>query len=97
LIITEFAVADWKAKHVNENKFTAAQVLAFMKSVLPWLEAQDWIIGYAWYPFPIDSAAGTCSALFHKDGTLTDLGLYYSEFNAAATSIQANGAGVAEF
>jgi hypothetical protein len=97
VIITEFAVADWKAKSVDENKFSTAQVLAFMKNVLPWLEEQDWVIGYAWYPFPIESRAGACSALFHKDGTLTECGLYYSEFNAIRISSQATGAGIAEF
>ena len=35
ILITEFAVADWKAKQVEDNRFKPAHVLAFMKAVLP--------------------------------------------------------------
>lgn len=77
LLITEFAPADWKAKSPEKNRHNPAKVLAFMKDVLPWMEEQDWIAGYAWFPFGIDSRVGTCSALFDKDGNLTACGRYY--------------------
>ena len=48
LIITEMAVVDWTAKDKTpaDNKHTPEAVLRFMKQVLPWMEEQDWILGY---------------------------------------------------
>ena len=78
LLITEFAVADWKTGgDLSKNRHSAAEVLAFMKEVLPWLEKQDWILGYAWFSFNDDAPAGHSSALFDKKGRLTPLGPYY--------------------
>jgi Glycosyl hydrolase catalytic core len=48
------------------------------------LEAQDWIVGYAWFSFDIDSPAGTCSALFDKNGELTACGRYYASVSPSA-------------
>ncbi len=79
LLITEFGVADWKTlDKVSKNQFTQAQVLKFMKELLPWLERQDWIAGYAWFPFRIESEHGRTSALFNADGSLNALGRYYA-------------------
>jgi len=78
LLITEFAPADWNAKTVDKNKHTRAKVLDFAKQILPWMEAQDWIAGYAWYSFQVSEAVGTSSALFDASGKLTPLGLYYA-------------------
>lgn len=83
LIITEMAVADWTAKDKTpaDNKHTPEEVLSFMKQVLPWMEEQDWILGYAWFPFDILRPVGTSSALFDEDEKLTALGEYYSTFH----------------
>lgn len=85
LLITEFAVADWQAmrKSPKDNRHTRKAVLDFMKKVLPWMEQQDWIAGYAWFPFAHDSAQGTCSALFDAKGKLTALGRYYKSVSAS--------------
>lgn len=78
LLITEFAVADWKTGgDISKHRFTPVQVLVFMKEILPWMERQDWILGYAWFPFKIDSSCGTSSALFDAENNLTALGRYY--------------------
>lgn len=77
LLITEFAPADWKAKTPQANRHSPERVLAFMKEVLPWIEEQEWIAGYAWFSFGIDSCAGNSSALFGSDGRLTACGRYY--------------------
>jgi hypothetical protein len=78
LLITEFAVADWKTGgDIRKNRYSQAQVLAFMKEMLPWMERQDWILGYAWFSFEMDSPQGTSSALFDADNKLTALGRYY--------------------
>jgi hypothetical protein len=78
LLITEFAVADWKTGgDIKKNRHNPAAILAFMKEVIPWLEEQDWILGYAWFSFKPDSAPGAPSALFDKDGNLTACGRYY--------------------
>ncbi len=78
LLITEFAVADWNTgKDISKHRYTQAQVLQFMKELLPWMVRQDWIAGYAWFSFDPSSAAGTSSALFDADGNLNALGRYY--------------------
>ena len=79
LLITEFAPADWKAKgNFRKNHHTPANVLAFAKEILPWMEKQDWIAGYAWFSFGIYTPQGYTSALFDADGNLTALGRYYT-------------------
>jgi hypothetical protein len=49
-----------------------------MKNVLPWMEKQNWIAGYAWFSFGIHEAVGTSSSLFDQNGKLTPLGHFYS-------------------
>ena len=78
LLITEFSPADWGARKVSDNDHSPEAVLEFMKDVLPWMEKQDWIAGYAWFSFEQHEAVGTSSALFDKDGKLTVLGRYYA-------------------
>jgi hypothetical protein len=78
LLVTEFAPADWTATSIADHQFTDAKVLAFMKQVLPWLEATPWIAGYAWFSFERSSPAGTSSALFNPDGGMTTCGRYYA-------------------
>lgn len=78
LLITEFAPADWQTGgDVRKNRHTPADVLKFMKETLPWMEAQEWIAGYAWFSFRIDAPPGTSSALFDEAGNLTACGRYY--------------------
>ena len=78
LLVTEFAPADWRAKTPAQNRHSKESVLAFMKDVLPWMERQNWIAGYAWFSFGQHEAVGTSSALFDKDGNLTTCGKYYA-------------------
>jgi hypothetical protein len=78
LLLTEFAPADWTALTPADNKWSQANVLAFMKEVLPWLEEQDWIEGYAWFSFEQSFAAGTSSALFDLNGDQTTIGKFYA-------------------
>lgn len=80
ILITEFAVADWSATTVNDNKYKPEQVLDFMKEVLPWLEQNDMVLGYAWFQSGIDSPQGWSGAFYDKDGQLTELGEYYMNF-----------------
>lgn len=78
LLVTEFGVADWATLDgVSKNRYSAAQVLKFMKEVLPWMERQEWIAGYAWFPYKVDSPHGTSSALFDAKGDLNALGRFY--------------------
>lgn len=78
LLITEFAPADWKTGgDITKHKHKPEAVLKFMKEVLPWMEEQEWIAGYSWFSFNIDSPQGTSSALFDKEGNLTACGRFY--------------------
>jgi Glycosyl hydrolase catalytic core len=78
LLVTEFAVTDWSAKTVDDNKWTETMVLNFMKGVIPWLEATPWITGYSWFSFRTINAPGTSAALFDEEGELTTCGRYYT-------------------
>lgn len=78
ILVTEFALADWTAKKVSENKISKADTLEFMKEAVYWLETQSWIVGYAWFSFDVTHPAGTNSALFNDNGTLTTLGKFYA-------------------
>ena len=78
ILITEFACANWKTGgKFAKNKFTPKRVLEFMKDVLPWLEKQDWVAGYAWYSFMLKEPPGYGSALIDEKGNLTACGRYY--------------------
>ena len=79
LWITEFAVADWKANSIAENKHTAKSVQEFMKAVLPKLDRLKYVHRYAWFSAsPSDPHLGS-SALFNEDGSLTELGEIYAK------------------
>lgn len=78
ILVTEFALADWTAKKVADNKISKAATLKFMKEALYWLETQSWITGYAWFSFDASDPVGTNSALFTENGTLTTLGKFYA-------------------
>ncbi len=77
ILITEFAPADWEARNLAQNRHKSHMVLAFMKEVLPWLERQDWVAGYAWFSFEHNQAVGHTSSLYDKNGNLTACGRYY--------------------
>jgi len=77
LLVTEFSPADWEARKLSQNRHKSEYVLAFMKEVLPWLERQDWIAGYAWFSFEHNQAVGHTSSLYDKNGKLTACGRYY--------------------
>lgn len=77
LLITEFALADWGARTPAENSIQREEVLEFLKDVLPWMERQNWIAGYAWFSFENDDPHGSPSALFDRAGNLTTNGRFY--------------------
>jgi hypothetical protein len=78
--ITEFAVADWKAKTLSENKYSNKEVLQFMKDVLPRLDSLSFVERYAWFSAKSTSSATGTSALFNPDGSLTELGKFYADY-----------------
>ena len=78
--ITEFAVGDWQAKNVQQNRHKPDQVLKFMEKVLPGLQKRDYIEKFAWFPpSPSHKNLGT-SALYKNNGQLTKLGEFYRDF-----------------
>lgn len=91
--ITEFAVADWSAKGKSgSNRYSEEEVLAFMKSVLPELEKRQYVERYAWFGagnHALTHEQVRTSRLFEKDGTLTPLGKYYSQFTAESSNTSA--------
>jgi len=77
--ITEFAVGDWNAKTVAENKHQSEKVLRFMETVLPKLEQLDFVERYAWFPSEATNPALCTSSLFDATGKLTRLGECYRD------------------
>jgi len=77
--ITEFAVGDWEAKSVEQNRHSSETVLRFMERVLPMLERLDFLERYAWFPAKPTSVPLGTSALFDAEGNLTRLGECYRD------------------
>lgn len=65
---------------VEKNRHSPTRMLRFMKEVLPWMDEQDRMVGYAWFAFVITSRHGRNSALFDAEGGLTELGRFYSDY-----------------
>jgi len=73
IVVNEFALVNTNG--FNGNGITASEQIAFINQIVPWLEAQSYILGYSWY----DSySGGTGSDLLNGDGTLTPIGIAYS-------------------
>ncbi len=83
LWITEFAVGDWEAKSVEQNRHSPKQVADFMKKVLPALDRLKFVDRYAWFAAGVNSAPLGTSALFNEDGSLTALGKIYAAHGAS--------------
>jgi hypothetical protein len=81
--ITEFAIADWSAKSLRENKHTPKDVLEFMEEVLPQLEKLEFVERYAWFPAKHGDPKLGHSALFDAQGKLTELGEFYAKFKGS--------------
>ena len=79
LWITEFAVGDWNAKSRAQNQYKPAQIARYMEKLLPKLESMDIIERYSWFPTGPDNRHLGPSALFKKDGSLTELGRIYRD------------------
>ncbi len=77
--ITEFAVGDWKAETVAENRYKEDAILRFMEEVIPRLNRLDFLERYAWYSSKPDNKALGTSALFDAEGKLTRLGECYRD------------------
>ena len=77
--ITEFAVGDWAAKSVGQNRHRPETVLRFMEKVLPMLDQLEFVERYAWFPSKANSAPLGTSALFDEQGALTPLGQCYRD------------------
>lgn len=78
--ITEFAVADWDAKHGGSTRYSVTEVEQFMKTAIPGLEKRDFVEHYFWFSPKTNSAVMGTSALFNNDGSLTEVGKLYSKF-----------------
>ncbi len=80
LWITEFAVADWKAREDKPNRYSPESVYTFMETVIPALEKIDYVERYAWFSAPKSIPPLASSVLFNPDGSLNKLGQLYSNF-----------------
>jgi hypothetical protein len=73
LWVTEFAPQTNADSAANPTKFTQAQVNTFIAETTAFMEKTPWVERYAWH----HSGVGT-SALFTKDGQLTETGKAYA-------------------
>lgn len=79
--ITEFAVADWQASSLAENRYSKEEVLDFMKLVLPQLDRLPYVYRYAWYNGSPGGRVLGNSVLFDENDELTELGKFYANHN----------------
>jgi hypothetical protein len=78
--LTEFAPADWSASPTRPNRYTPADIEAFMRRALPMLDAAPYVERYSWFSFAQSSLPGGPAALFEDDGALTPLGQVYQRY-----------------
>jgi hypothetical protein len=71
--VTEFAPQTAASSEESPDKFTHAQVKAFIEATTDFMEKTPWVQRYAWH----DSGVGT-SALFTEKGELTPTGKAYA-------------------
>jgi hypothetical protein len=76
LWITEFAVADWNATAPENNRYSEAEVIAFMEEALVALDDIDWVYRYSW--FDGKNAPLYTSALFDEESNITAVGEVYA-------------------
>lgn len=76
--ITEFAVADWSANSVEDNRHSPEDILAFMEEVLPALDQITYVERYSWFNAQPDNAALSNAKLFDENDQLTALGEFYA-------------------
>jgi hypothetical protein len=74
--VTEFAVADWNATSPENNRYTEAEVVAFMEEALTALDDIDWVYRYSW--FDGRNAPLYTSALFDDEANITPVGEVYA-------------------
>tara|TARA_R110002012_G_scaffold283304_1_gene473504 strand:- start:18516 stop:19859 length:1344 start_codon:yes stop_codon:yes gene_type:complete len=77
--ITEFAVADWQAPSLEANRYSKAEVLQFMKEVLPALDKMPFVYKYAWFNGSPNGRVLGNSVLFDENDNLTELGQFYAD------------------
>lgn len=83
LWITEFAVADWhSSKYKTENRFDEAEVIRFIREVLPELEKRTYVERYSWLVAETDKESLRPSLLFDDAGKLTTVGRAYADFKS---------------
>mgnify|MGYP006272759269 CR=1 FL=1 len=76
--ITEFAVADWQANSIADNRYSKEQVLDFMKTVLPQLDKLPFVYRYSWFNGKPNGRVLGNSVLFDENDELTELGHFYA-------------------
>lgn len=75
--ITEFAVGDWQASSVENNRHSPERIAKFMQEILPALDSLKFVERYAWFNASPDNKALGTSALFDEENRLTQLGEIY--------------------
>ena len=78
LWITEMCVADWNATAAKPEKFTTAQIQAFMDAVVAGMNSRSYVERYCWKTRPTTDYNMGNGALIALDGSLTPLGQHYA-------------------
>ncbi len=75
--ITEYAVADWKARPGSPSRYSEKQIMAFMRETAAGLRRMPFVERFAWKTREEGDPVMGASALFRKDGSLTRTGQLY--------------------
>ena len=76
--ITEMCVADWSATTATPEKYSVAQVQAFMDDAVAGMNTRSYVEHFAWKTRPTTDINMGNGALIALDGTLTPLGVHYA-------------------
>lgn len=78
LWVTEMCVADWKATPTTSEKYTTAQIQAFMDVVVAGMNSRPYVERFCWKTRPTTDVNMGNGALIALDGSLTPLGQHYA-------------------
>jgi len=71
-ILSEFGMLSWKYNVPDEEQ------MELMAAIVPWLQSQDRIVSWAWWPSYNSTCTGFCGQLLDRFGDLTPLGELYA-------------------
>ena len=78
--VTEMNCADWSGSKASTFGYSLTSVKAFMKGAFEGMDARSYVERYTWKNRACDDIYMGSGCLWNLDGSLTELGQYYSNY-----------------